>query len=93
VESRGGDPRDRHPGSRTWCPCIHLGEIDRRDTDISGLAANVAARVMATAKGQILASEMAAHAAAGRGFRFSSAGTRTLKGIDGCWELYELDDA
>jgi hypothetical protein len=34
-----------------------------------------------------------AHAAAGRGFRFSSAGTRTLKGIDGCWELYELDDA
>jgi class 3 adenylate cyclase len=73
---------------------IHVGEIDRRGNDISGLAVNVAARVMVAAEpGQVLASEMAMHAAAGQGFRLTSAGTRTLKGIDGLWELYELDDA
>jgi class 3 adenylate cyclase len=73
---------------------IHVGEIDRRGTDISGLAVNIAARVMAAAEpGQVLASEMATHAAAGQDFRLTSAGTRTLKGIDGLWELYELGDA
>ncbi|HEU5302347.1 MAG TPA: adenylate/guanylate cyclase domain-containing protein [Acidimicrobiia bacterium] len=73
---------------------VHVGEVDRRGNDISGLAVNVAARVMAAAEpGQILASEMATRAAAGQGFRFDTAGARTLKGIDGLWELYELDDA
>jgi class 3 adenylate cyclase len=43
--------------------------------------------------GQILASEMATHAAAGQGFHFSSAGTRSLKGVDGRWNLHQLDDA
>ena len=73
---------------------IHVGEIDRRGIDISGLAVNIAARVMAAAEpGQILASEMATYAAAGQGFRLTSAGTRTLKGIDGPWELFELSHA
>jgi class 3 adenylate cyclase len=69
------------------------GRRDRRGTDISGLAVNVATRVMAAAgPGQVLASEMATHAAAGQGFHLGSAGTRTLKGIDGRWELFELGD-
>lgn len=73
---------------------VHVGEIDRRGADISGLAVNVAARVMAAAEaGQILATEMATYAAAGQGFRFGSAGPRALKGIDGLWNLYQLDDA
>lgn len=72
---------------------IHVGEIDRRGADISGLAVNIAARVMAAAEpGQILASEMATHAAAGQGFRLDATGARTLKGIDGLWQLYELDE-
>jgi class 3 adenylate cyclase len=72
---------------------IHVGEVDRRGNDISGLAVNIAARVMAAAEpGQILASEMATHAAAGQGFRLDATGARTLKGIDGLWQLYELDE-
>lgn len=69
---------------------IHLGEIDRRGDDVSGLAVNIAARIMASAgPGQILASAVVAQTASGVSFR--SLGPRTLKDVDGTWEIFASD--
>lgn len=66
---------------------IHVGEIDRRGEDVSGLAVHVAARVMSTADaGQILTTSVVTQLAGSGSFR--SIGERTLKGIDGTWELF-----
>ncbi len=65
---------------------IHVGEIDRRGADVSGLAVNVAARIMGEASaGQILVSEVVTLVAASA--EFASVGTTTLKGVDGVWRL------
>jgi class 3 adenylate cyclase/pimeloyl-ACP methyl ester carboxylesterase len=66
---------------------IHVGEVDRRGDDVSGLAVNVAARIMAEAEpGQILVSEMVRHATAAA--TFAPLGSRSLKGVDGDRELF-----
>ncbi len=66
---------------------IHVGEIDRRGSDVSGLAVNVAARIMAEAEpGQILVSEMVRYATAAA--TFAPLGSRSLKGVDGDRELF-----
>lgn len=66
---------------------IHVGEVDRRGDDVSGLAVNVAARIMAEAEpGQILVSEMVRHATVAA--TFAPLGSRSLKGVDGDRELY-----
>ena len=71
---------------------LHVGEIDRRGDDVSGLAVNVAARVMnAAAPGQLLASAMAMTATSGEEFGFTSVGTHPLKGIEGEWELFRVE--
>jgi class 3 adenylate cyclase/pimeloyl-ACP methyl ester carboxylesterase len=69
---------------------IHVGEIDRRGDDVSGLAVNAAARIMSTAVvGQIVVSavvtEMTDIAP------FTSIGSKTLKDLDGTWELYTVE--
>jgi class 3 adenylate cyclase/pimeloyl-ACP methyl ester carboxylesterase len=69
---------------------IHLGEIDRRGEDVSGLAVNIAARIMSIAEpGQILTSALIAQTTDAA--PFASLGTRTLKGLDGTWELFTVD--
>lgn len=40
--------------------------------------------------GQILVSSTVRSLLLGSSWKFESAGTRTLKGIEGDWELYEL---
>jgi len=68
---------------------IHVGEIDHRGNDISGLAVNVAARIMAEATaGQILVSEVVTLVATSTGF--APAGPRILKGVEGSWPLFEV---
>ena len=69
---------------------IHLGEIDRRGDDVSGLAVNIAARIMASAKpGQILASAVVAQTT--NATTFTTLGHRTLKDVDGTWEIYAAE--
>ena len=69
---------------------IHIGEIDRRGDDVSGLAVNTAARIMSVADaGQILTSTVVTlitNAAS-----FTSIGPQPLKDIEGTWELHSVD--
>ncbi len=68
---------------------IHVGEIDRRGADVSGLAVNVAARIMTEADtGQILVAEVVTLVAAST--EFEAVGTRTLKGVEGSWRLFAV---
>jgi len=68
---------------------IHVGEVDRRGDDVSGLAVNVAARIMSEATaGQILVSDAMRSMVTSGGF--VTIGRRKLKGITGDWELYAV---
>ena len=72
---------------------IHVGDIDRRGDDVSGLGVIVAARVMAVADvGQIVVTASVPAAVIGQTATFEPAGTHQLKGIPGIWELYRLGD-
>ena len=66
---------------------IHIGEVDRRGDDVSGLAVNIAARIMSTADaGQIVASTFVTETTDAT--LFTSLGPKALKDIDGTWELH-----
>ncbi len=73
---------------------IHIGDVDARGEDVSGLAVNIAARVMAMANaGEILVSESTVLAAAGEGQEFEPRGRFGLKGLPGDWALHAVASA
>jgi class 3 adenylate cyclase len=73
---------------------IHVGDIDRRGANISGLGVVTAARVMAFASaGEILVSGTVALAATGEALAFESRGEHALKGLPGTWELYAVSSS
>jgi class 3 adenylate cyclase len=68
---------------------IHVGDVDTRGTDVSGVTINIAARIMAKAAGgEILVSEAARLSTLGSGYRFEPALTTELKGIPEEWALF-----
>jgi class 3 adenylate cyclase len=68
---------------------IHVGDVDMRGDDVSGLAVNVAARIMSHADaGETLLSDGARQATLGSGHAFEETQTVPLKGIPGVWTLY-----
>ena len=70
---------------------IHIGGVERRGSDIGGIAVNLAARVQATAgPDQVLVTRTVAELVAGSGIEFQDSGERELKGIPGRWRLLEL---
>jgi class 3 adenylate cyclase/pimeloyl-ACP methyl ester carboxylesterase len=72
---------------------IHVGDIDRRGEDVSGLAINVAARVMALAgANQTFVTASVPVAVAGQPSQFAPLGEHQLKGVPGTWEIFELTD-
>jgi class 3 adenylate cyclase len=71
---------------------LHTGRVEV-DDDIHGLAVHIAARVMAAAgDGQIVVSRTVRDLLLGSSHRFADLGRHTLKGVDGEWELYRLDE-
>ena len=70
---------------------IHVGDVDRRGDDISGLGVHVAARIMALAKpGEVLASASVPPAITSKTAAFEALGAHELKGVPGEWELFRL---
>jgi len=72
---------------------LHTGEIETRGNDITGMAVNIAARVIAHATaGEILVSRTVADLVAGGGFRFQERGEHVLKGVPGSWVVLAVSD-
>jgi class 3 adenylate cyclase len=70
---------------------MHVGDIDRRGDDVSGLAVNIASRVMSKGgAGEIVVTMSVVAAVAGQPVAFESLGTHDLKGIPGTWELFRM---
>jgi class 3 adenylate cyclase len=67
---------------------LHVGEVELRGTDISGIAVHVASRICGIASaGRVLASRTLVELVAGSGLVFEDAGTHSLKGVGGEWTL------
>lgn len=61
---------------------VHVGDVDVRGDDVSGIAINAAARIMSRAEaGETLVSNSARQATLGSGLRFEIVGPAKLKGI------------
>jgi class 3 adenylate cyclase len=68
---------------------VHVGDVDVRGDDVSGLAVNIAARIMSQADaGETLVSEAARQATLGSNHRFDATRTTVLKGIPEQWTLH-----
>jgi class 3 adenylate cyclase len=67
---------------------LHVGEIDLRGDDISGIAVHIAHRVHRLAKpGQLVVSEAVPRFVRGAGLAFRDLGQHELKGVPGTWRL------
>lgn len=68
---------------------VHTGEIERRGTDVGGLAVHIAARIADLAEAdEVLTSRTVKDLVAGSGITFSARGTHALKGVPEHWDLY-----
>ena len=73
---------------------LHVGDVDRRGDDISGLAVHIVARAMASAAaGEIIVTQSVQVALAGQGTDFEPRGVHSLKGVPGEWALLKLADS
>jgi class 3 adenylate cyclase len=68
---------------------VHLGEVDMRGEQVSGLAVHTAARVMAAASdGEVLVSGAVRDAIRAPDVDLRDRGRQELKGVPGEWQLY-----
>lgn len=68
---------------------LHVGEVVERGDDVTGLAVNIAARVMAEAgSGEVLLTRTLMELTGGSGIAFEPLGTRELAGVPGTFDLF-----
>jgi class 3 adenylate cyclase len=72
---------------------LHTGEIERRGTDIGGIAVHLGQRVSATAgSGEVLVTSTVKDLVAGSNIEFMDRGEHELKGVPGLWRLFSVTD-
>ncbi len=72
---------------------LHMGECEMRGQDLSGMAVNVAARIMNEAEpDEILVSQIVKDLSLGTDLNLNELTARTLRGIPGDWSLFALSD-
>jgi class 3 adenylate cyclase len=71
---------------------LHTGEVELRDNDVGGIDVHIAARVMAAAArpGEILSSRTVRDLVVGSDVALESRGSRSLKGVEGKWQLFAV---
>ena len=70
---------------------VHTGECERRGQDLSGIAVNMAARILdATPGGVCHVSTTVRDLTAGSGLEFIPAGSHRFKGVSGDWDLFSV---
>ncbi len=73
---------------------LHLGEVEMRGEEVSGLAVHTAARVMAEGgAGEILVSDTMREALSGQELALHDRGRHELKGVPGEWQLFAVETA
>ena len=72
---------------------VHTGEVDLVEGgDLRGIAVHATARIMASAPpSEVFVSALSRALASASGLRFTSAGVRSLKGLDEPFELFKVD--
>ena len=72
---------------------LHAGEVELLGDDIAGIAAHIAARVMAHAgPGEVVVSRTIKDLVVGSGLQFEDRGTRPLKGVPERWQLFAVEN-
>lgn len=72
---------------------LHVGEIEKDDSDISGINVNLASRIQGVASAdQVVVSDVLKSLAFGSGLHFQDLGDYELKGFDGKWRLLEANE-
>jgi class 3 adenylate cyclase len=70
---------------------IHTGEVERRGTELAGIAVHLACRVCDTAQpGEVLVTRTVVDLVAGSGMKFDDRGEHELKGIPAAWRLFAV---
>jgi class 3 adenylate cyclase len=70
---------------------IHTGEVERRGTELAGIAIHLAHRVCEAARpGEVLVSRTVVDLVAGSGTTFDDRGEHELKGIPAAWRLFAV---
>jgi class 3 adenylate cyclase len=70
---------------------LHVGEVELRDEDVTGIAVNIARRVCDLGEtNEILVSRTVTDLVAGSGLEFDDRGEHELKGVPGRWQLYAV---
>jgi class 3 adenylate cyclase len=72
---------------------VHVGDVDRRGDDISGVNVHIAARLLDHASGGEIVLSSIAVASTGEATPVEARGEVTLKGVPGTWALYAITDA
>jgi class 3 adenylate cyclase len=68
---------------------VHVGEVELRGDDVTGIAVNVARRVQDAARpGEVLVSRTVVDLVAGSGIATTERGIHRLKGVPGEWPLH-----
>lgn len=72
---------------------VHTGECEVHGADLAGIAVHVAARIVAQASpSEILVSQTVRDLTAGSGIHFAARGSHKLKGVEGEYGLFAVDD-